>query len=817
MVRRQPSSAMLQNYFKIALRNLFKFKGYTAINIGGLAIGVAACLLILQYVNEEFSVDQHHQNAHNIYRVDTEFTIDDQDFKSSSTPSPLAKAMQEDFPEVIQTARVNKIPNVTKWLLKYDDEAFFETNGIFADSTLFEVLTFDFLKGDKTTALNQPFSVVLSKKVAQKLFGNDEPIGKTIEIGSSWGNNEYKVTGVFDKNKYSSHLAGNFYVSAMSGNIGRRYYRLQEWGGNNLFYTYITLQEGTKKEDLDAKLPAWLDKYAGERLKELGMGKKHYLTPVTDIYLRSESSNWFGKKGNITFLYLLMSVAGFILLIACINFMNLATAKATLRAKEVGVRKVVGASRGMLIKQFMSEAFLYSTLAVVFAYVLSELFLPFFNQMVGKEMTGQLNNNSSIIAYLIGFILVTTLVAGSYPALYLSSFSPSKIFKNNFSNKISSQQIRRGLVVLQFIISIALIQGILVINEQMKFISQQNLGFNPEAKIILPINTQEVYEEIIPLKNELLKNSQIKQVATTSDYADGSNMESYFFFKEGQNSNQGFHCLMTAVTPEYMEMMDFQLIKGRFFNPNRLADTINTAIISEKMVHGMGFTIDNVIGQKVLYEWDGVSYPKEVIGVVKDFHAGSLHYEIQGQIFEWNPDYANYIVAEVQTKNLPSVLKSMKQTWSNIHPEVPFEYHFLEAQLQKNYEADQRMNTLIFWGTMLAIFISCLGLLGLAAFAAERREKEIGIRKILGASITNIVSMLSKDFVKLILIALALATPIAWYAMNNWLQNFHYHIDMPWWSYALAGVLAIIVALATIGFQSLKAARLNPVESLRNE
>lgn len=809
---------MLQNYFKIAFRNLLKFKGYTAINIGGLAIGVTACLLILQFVTSEFNVDQHHANAENLYRVDTEFFIGDRQWKSSSTPPPIAKRMQADFPEVIKSARVYKVPDVTKWLLKYENQAFFERNGIFADSTLFEVLTFEFLQGDKTTALDEPFSVVISKEIAKKLFGEADPMGKTIEINSSWGENEYKITGVFDRNKYASHLAGNFYVSGMSGNIGRRFHRLQEWGGNNLYYTYIQLQDGVTEEAVEAKIPDWLESHAGERFRELGMHKKHYLTPITDIYLYTGSGNWFGKKGSITFLYLLMSVAAFIILIACINFMNLATAKATLRAKEVGVRKVIGASRGMLIKQFMSEALVYSSLAVVFAYVFSELLMPLFSQMVDKDLTQQSLDTSTVLGWLFGFILLVTLVAGSYPALYLSSFSPSKIFKNDFGNKLSSTQIRKGLVIIQFIISIALIQGILVINEQMNFISQRNLGFNPEAKIVFPVNTYEVFTRINPLRNELMKNNQINEVTATSDHANGSNMESYFYFKEGQTPDEGFHSLVTYATPEYMKMMDFELIKGRFFDRKRLADTTRTAVISEMTMHGMGFTLDSVIGQKIFMEWEGDRLEREIIGVVKDFHTGSLHYEIQGQIFDWSPDrIRNYIIASVSTENIPSLLKSIEQSWQKVNPDVPFESYFLDADLQKNYEADQRMNALIFWGTMLAIFISCLGLLGLAAFAAERREKEIGIRKILGASIVNIVSMLSKDFIKLVVIALVLATPIAWYGMNNWLQNFHYRIEMPWWSYALAGILAIVVAMGTIGFQSLRAASVNPVDSLRNE
>lgn len=808
---------MLQNNIKIAFRNLRKFKGYAAINIAGLAIGVATCLLILQFVTDEMSFDKHHSNAENIYRVDTHFFLGDQNHKSSSSPSPLAVAMQKDFPEVEAAARICKVPDVDKWLLKYEDQAYYEKIGVFADSNLFEILTYDFLKGDKTSALNQPFSVVISDKVAEKLFGDAEPLGKTIEINSSWGDNDYQITGVFDSQKYRSHLDVSLFISGMSGNIGRRYYRLQEWGGNNLFYTYIQLKDGTNPDEFEAKIPEWLDGYAGERLKELGMHKEHYLNPITDIYLRSESGNWFGGTGDISFIYILMIVAAFILLIACINFMNLATAKATLRAKEVGVRKVTGATRGMLIQQFMSEAWVYATIAVVFAYVLGELALPIFNQLVDKNLTLQMWD-INVLGWLLAFMVFTTLLAGSYPALYLSSFSPVKIFRSNFGNKLSSKQIRKGLVVLQFIISIALIQGILIINEQMNFISNKNLGFNPEAKIVLPISTFEVYQQYEPLRNELLKNNQIREIAAGNSYPGEINLESYFFFKDGQTPDEGFHAYNCSVTPEYMEMMDFELVQGRFFDPNRLADTNRTVVISEATVKGMGFDKDNVLGQKVNMEWRGNKRSWEVIGVIKDYHATSLHKSIKGQVFDWNPSWMHsYIIASVETKNIPKLLQSMESTWTKINPEAPFQFTFMEDRLQQNYIADQRMSGLIFWATLLAIFLSCLGLLGLATFAAERREKEIGVRKVLGASTPQIIALLSKDFVKLVLVALIIAIPLSWYGMNLWLDDFAYRIDIQWWVFALSGVFAVGIALLTVSFQSFKAALANPIESLRSE
>lgn len=809
---------MLKNYFKIAFRNLWKSKGYASINILGLAMGVTTCLLILQFVGDELSFDQHHVDSENIYRVDTEFLIENQRRKSGSTPSPLAAAIKKDFPEVLESTRIYRAPGVDKFLLKFENQSFFEKQGIFADSNFFEVLTYEFVEGNKTTALDQPFSIVLSDEISKKLFGENNPIGKTIQVNSSWGENDYQVTGVFDKEKYQSHLEGDFYISGTSGNIGRRFHNLQEWGGNNLFYTYVKLQKGTNPETLTSKLPTWLDGYAGNRLKELGMSKAQYLTAVGDIYLRSEGGNWAGGRGDITFIYILIIVAVFILLIACINFMNLATAKATIRAKEVGVRKVMGATRTVLTKQFMTEAFVYVSIAVVIAYIVSLIAMPAFNQLTGKELSLTFFNDFKILFWLVGFILITTFVAGSYPALYLSSFNPVKIFRKDFGKKVSSKQIRQGLVVFQFCISVALILGILVIHQQMEFIKNKNLGFSPEAKLVVPLNTSEAYNNYVPMRNVLLKNNQIHEIGAASSYPGETNLETYFYFKDGQTAKEGFHAFNNVVTPEFMEMMNFELVAGRQFDPSRFADTLNSAVISETAMRGIGFNLDNVLGQNIHSEWQGEKVSLNVIGVIKDYHASSLHNKIQGQVFEWRPQsQTNYMVASVATTDLPKLLTEIKNTWSQFNLSDPFEFQFMEDRLQQNYVANQRMSQLILWGTLLAIFISCLGLIGLSTFAAERRKKEIGVRKVLGASILNIVGLLSRDFLKLVLIALVVALPLSWYGLNQWLNSFAYRIEIGWAVILLASLSAIGIVFITVGVQSAKAALNNPVESLKNE
>lgn len=809
---------MWYNYIKIALRGLKKFKGYASINIFGLAIGLACCLLIIQYLRDEWTIDKHHAHSGQLYRVVTEFIIGNSIDATATTPSPLAQAIRTDFPEVVQSARLIKAPGVDKYLLKYEDRAYFEPKGIYADSTLFQLFTYDFVAGDPLHALDQPNSVVLSTTIAHKLFQEENPIGQSIKIESHWGNEFFEVTGVFESSTYSSHLDADFFLSMNSGALGRRFYRLQEWGGNNLFYTYLRLQPGTDAATLEAKLPTWLESYAGERLRQMGFRKRHFLEPMEDIYLYSDVALQPGPTGDIAYFYILGSIALFVLLIACINFMNLATAKATVRSQEVGVRKVIGATRSTLFGQFMSEAFVYTLLAVSIAFLVAELLLPVFNQMLGKELGLNVLKDPAVLFILCGFVVLTTLVAGSYPALYLSSFQPMKIFRGSFNDRFSAQNIRKGLVVLQFIISVALIQGVIVINEQMRYIKNKNLGFNPQQKILVPLNSPNAYDNFYTLKEEILGDSRVIDASAVSSYPGSINFEDMIMFGEGKTAEEGHQGYMTFIEPNYLDLMEFELLEGRLFSYEHLSDTLNSVIVNEKLAQDLGYTPETAVGHKMYYEWSERRYDFTIVGVVKDFHAKSLHDPIEGQSFLFRPNDAhNYLIAKVESADLPGLLTSMEASWKQVNPEEPFQYYFLDRQLQQNYQSDQQLGRLILWGTFLAIFISCLGLLGLVTFAAERRLKEIGVRKVLGASVANIIGLLSKDFLYLVFIALLIASPLAWYAMNRWFQNFHYHVDMPLWAYLVGGVLAIMIALLTTFWQGLKAARVNPIKSLRTE
>ncbi|MEM6316020.1 MAG: ABC transporter permease [Bacteroidota bacterium] len=808
------------NYLKIAFRNLIRFRGYTLINMLGLTLGLVACLLIFRYIGDEWSVDQHHLDKENIYRISSESSLRNERSEGGRTPSPLAKALQADFPEIEASARICQVFDVEKFLVNYNNQAYFEERVVFADSNFFELLTYEFLQGDRNTALDQPFSVVLSSAMAKKLFGKDNPIGETIEISSHYGGQkDYQVTGVLNDQKYRSHIEGDFFISARSGAIGKAYFDLQEWAGLNLFYTYVRLRPETNVAALTAALPNWLEGYAGDRFREFGIQRTYSFTPISDVYLKAAGANIFGPKGNDTLLYILAGIATFILLIACINFMNLATAKASLRTKEVGIRKAVGADRSMLIQQFMSEAFLYAFLAVVLGCFSAELLLPTFSALFGQSFTDTSLLKWEVVPWLLGFVFVTTLVAGTYPAFYLSSFSPATIFKNSTGPKGNTRNVRRTLVAIQFIISIGLIQGVLVMQQQMDFIQNKSLGFNPEAKIVLSLNTDEANQNYSTLRNTLLENGQVEEVGAASGYPGEPNGGTFFYYKDGQMPDEGFLCVNSTVTPEFMQVMDFELVTGRLFDPNRFADTTTKAVITEKTMHGLGMTADNVLGQTIYINFEQGEQPGfEIIGVIKDYHDVSLHQEMQGQVFDWSPQWPTpYVVASVKTENVSSLLADMEQSWQRVNPNEPFEFQFLEDRLQQNYEADQRLSQLIVWGTLLTIFISCLGLFGLITFAAERRGKEISIRKVLGASVPSIVALLSRDFIQLVLLALLAAAPISWYVMQQWLDGFAYHIDVTYWTVVVAGLFAVLITLLTIGFQSVKAATVNPIQSLKRE
>ncbi len=797
---------------------MVKNKAYTSINICGLAIGITCFLLIAQYLRQEYKYDKHHINGQNTYVLATEFSLPGETFNSSVTSPPVAAAIKKDFPEVINSARLANFLEVEKFLLKKEDQSFFEPKGYLADSTFFQILTYDFLYGDPATALNQPFTIVISKTVAKKLFGKEDVYGERMEVSSHFGDFEYKITGVFDDEKYQSYIDAQIFLSMQSGPYVKRFVDMDQWAGVNIFHTYLSMEETASIADFESKLPNWLEKHGGEQLRSFGISKEFFLMPLQDMYFDYPGRRPIGPLGNKTSTIVLGWVAIFLILIACINFMNLTTARATTRAQEVGVRKVIGADKKSLLTQFMSESFLLVFVAVLFGYFLAEISLPFFNEITGKTLDVNLWNDPVLSIGILSLIAFCTIIAGIYPALYLSSFQPVKIFKGNFGNRWSVGSIRKGLVVFQFIISIALIQSVLVVNEQLNFLQNKDLGFDKKQKIFLPLNTSNSNANNSILKSALLQNSEIQYAGATDEYPGGNSYNGLLFYPEGSAPTDNVSAAVCDIDPGFCEVMNYKLLKGRLFSEDRIADTVRSVVINESMVYDLGFDLDNAVGKTIQWDWDGITYDQNIIGVIQDFHYISLYQEVGNFIMAWDPNTPrSYMAISTNTSNINNLLVDIEQTWTKINPNEPFDYFFLDEKLQQTYSADQRIANVIMSFAILIIFIACMGLIGLAAFAAERRTKEIGIRKVLGASFMNILILLSKDFLFLVGVALIIASPIAYYFMDNWLENFAYAIKLQWWMFLVAGLISLAIALFTISFQSIKAAIVDPIQALKTE
>jgi putative ABC transport system permease protein len=818
---------MLKNYLKIAWRNLLSSKLFSSINVFGLSVGMTCCMLLLLYILSETSFDKHQEHVDDLYLLRSEnIQSSGEKMDNPRAPALYAQAIKSEFPEVAQVTRLWQNFLEDKTLLKTavpgkPEKSFYETKGIHVDSTFFDVFTYHFVEGDAKTSLNDPNSVVLSEDVAHKLFGEESALNQTIRIGGRSGNNEdFKVTGVFRDESDRSHIDARYFVSIHSGWVGD-YLRQPDldFSHNNMFYTYLQLKPGTSAEKFSKKLPSFIDKYARKDLKIAGFEKKLALLPVKDIHLFSLIDNIVTPTTSTTYLYVLASIALFTLLIACINFMNLATARSAKRAGEVGMRKVMGAGQKGLIGQFLGESMVLTFFALILAIGFVVLFLPAFNQLSDKTLRIEALFQPKIVLAFIGLALITGVLAGSYPAFYLSVFNPLDVIKGKFVNSVSATTLRRGLVVFQFVISIGLIVATMVIQGQIKFMREQPLGFTKDQQIVIAFRSKEARQAYTALRNEMLENNQISAASGTSYYPGILNPSDMAVFLPGQSVNEDGLVKTNAVAADFMKTMDFKLAAGRMFSADFPADTNNKIIVNEATLRKFAIPLDKAIGQKLNFDMEENAIGSlEIIGVVKDFHFEDLHKTIEPYAFFLNADTNfNYMIAHVNTNDVSKVLPFLQAKWKALIPDEPFSYTFLNEDFQRNYAADARTSRIVNAFTLISILISCLGLFGLAAFAAQQRIKEIGVRKVLGASIPSIVALLSRDFIKLVIISILIATPLTWYVMEKWLQDFAYSIKMEWWMFALAGILAIGIAIITVSSQAIKAALTNPVKSLKSE
>lgn len=817
---------MFKNYLKIAWRNLLSSKLFSFINVFGLSVGMTCCMLLLLYILSETSFDKHQEHVDDLYLLRSEnVQSNGEKMDNPRAPAPYAQAVKAEFPEVVQVTRLWMNFLEDKTLLKIaqpgkQEKAFYETKGVHVDSTFFDVFTYQFVEGDAKTSLNDPHSVVLSEEVAQKLFGKESALNQTVRIGGRSGNNEdFKVTGVFKSESARSHIDARYFVSIHSGWVGD-YLRQPnlDFTNNNMFYTYLRLKPGTSAEKFGAKLPSFIEKYARKDLRIAGFDKKLHLLPVRDIHLFSLIDKIVTPTTSTTYLYVLASIALFTLLIACINFMNLATARSAKRAAEVGIRKVMGAGKSGLVGQFLGESMVLTFLALVLAIVSVIVFLPFFNQLADKTLNiFELFKPEIALAFIV-LALLTGLLAGSYPAFYLSVFNPLDVIKGKFVNSVSATTLRRGLVVFQFVISIGLVVATMVIQQQIKFMRDQPLGFTKDQQIVIPFRSQEARRTYTALRNEMLQNNQITDAAGTSYYPGILNPSDMSVFLPGQSVNDDGLVKTNGVSADFMKTMDFKMTAGRMFSVEFPADTNNKIVVNEATLRKFAIPLDKAVGQKLNFNMgeEGIG-SLEIVGVVKDFHFESLHKVIEPYAFFLNNRNFNYIVAHVNTKDVSKVLPFIEAKWKTLVPDEPFSYTFLNEDFQTSYSADARTARIVNAFTVISILISCLGLFGLAAFAAQQRIKEIGVRKVLGASVGSIVTLLSGDFMKLVLVSLVIATPLTWYVMSKWLQDFAYSISIEWWMFVLAGILAVVIALITVSSQAIRAALSNPVKSLKSE
>lgn len=807
---------MLRNFIKIALRNIGRNKVFSFINIVGLSVGVAGCLMLMLYIQDELQYDKHHKDKDRLYRITSAFSFED--FKPvGRTSPPIAWGIKDEIAEFETVTRITKPPGTTLNLIRYEDNKFYEENGYVADSTLFDIFTYELVEGNNRKALTHANSVVISEQLAIKLFGQEPALEKVININQGGPSADFKVTGVF-KNNRNSHLNANFFVS-MSSSGWAEYIRkddvVDEWAGQNFMYSYVKLRPGASLPDVAAKVNTVYQKKGAEDLKALGMTKKLGLEPVKDIYMYSATDE---QTPRIVYVYVVSSIAIFILLIACINFINLSTAKATQRANEVGLRKTLGANRTSLVRQFLSETMVIVFLAILISCIIVQIGLPAFNQLTGKSIHFQTTNLYFITAVLFCITIITGVTAGSYPAFYLSSFQPASILRSKFVLQTTNSLLRRSLVVFQFVIAITLVCGMIIVSRQLTFMQERNLGFNPSHKIILPLRTQAAQDNYIPLRNELQKIGGVKAVTATT-FIPGSKVFSDFgLYPQGSSMEKAVLIRTNWVEPNYLDFLGIKIIAGRNFPETRSSESWNKIIVNREAAKRLGFSPQDMAGETLYFDWQGERYGFEVIGVMEDYHQLSVKEAIYPLAFRVNekPQHA-FMIVDTESHSLAQTLTSFEQTWKSMNPDTPFEYNFLEEHLQQQYESDRKIALVIKIFTIIAMIISCLGLYGLSTYMAERRFKEIGVRKVLGASVNQIVTMMSGEFIKLILIAFVIAVPLSFYTMMQWLEGFAYRISPDVTVYILAGCIALFIAIVTISFESIRAALGNPANALRNE
>ncbi|WP_128546381.1 ABC transporter permease [Larkinella soli] len=808
---------MLQNYLKIALRNLRRQKAFTAINVVGLAIGLATCIVMMLYVRDELSYDRYHEKADRIVRVVTRGMMGDQSLNMSFVGPPVARDLKREFPEILAAVRLR---DYGSQFISYGTNSFKEESFFGADSTFFQLFSIPVRKGNPDKALSAPNAIVLTETTARKYFGAQDPIGKVLLLGQE--KEPLQVTAVMADVPANSH----FHFNALISLNGSKEAGGQEWLNNANFNTYLLLPEQYDYRKLEAKLHGVTEKYVGQDLKKfMGITLKQFreagnefglgLQPLTDIHLHSGPVQGLEPNGDIRNVYVLTAIALFMLLIACVNFMNLSTATASGRAREVGVRKVLGSVRGQLQLQFLVESVLLAVVALGLALMLVQGSLPVFNQLTEKALSLAVGSNPLLGPGLLAGAVGVGLLAGSYPAFYLSSFRPVAVLKGRVVGGRSGVTLRSGLVVFQFFISITLIIATVVAFRQHRFLFSREMGFERDQVLVIQDSYMLGRNEAV-LREKLLQNPRVSRISVSGFVPVGPTFNNNSSLSPKDDPNKGIVTRLFNVDVDYIPTLGMRLVQGRNFSTDFPTDS-SAVILNETGARAYGWP-KQAVGKEILRIVDekGTKQAFRVIGVVKDFHFESLRQRI-GPLMMFLGGNTGSLLVKLKAGNVAEVLPSIKREWEALSPAAPFRYSFLDERFEQSFRQEQKTSEVLTLFAGLTVFIACLGLFGLATYTAEQRRKEIGVRKVLGASVSGIVALLSGEFLKLVGIAIALAVPLAWFAMSRWLNDFAYKVPLDWWVFALAGAVAILIALITVSFQSIRAALTNPVQSLRSE
>jgi putative ABC transport system permease protein len=815
---------MLRNYIIIGLRLLVKNKVFSLINILGLSTGIACCILITLYIQDEFNYERGFNEHEKIFRINTTFIKEGNEENSPYTSPAIAPGLAQALPEIEIETRTLQPPGVEQHIIRYGDKTFFEKNALLVDSTFLKVFPYKLSEGDPKTALDAPSSVLISEKLANTIFGKNNALDEVLIINSGTSADTFRITGVVSRPAFPSHVDADIYMCMKSNGWGEWALAQTTWANNNMLGSYLKLKDPTTYKNVEAKFPQFMETHAGAELKASGRQKILKLQALDDVRLYSDIRKGSASKdtGSITYVYIIGTIGIFILLLACINFMNLTTAKSAQRASEVGIRKSMGAFRSNLVRQFLGESFIIVSFALIVSFIMVLLVLPIFNSIMQKELNLNANNLPFIIIATVLICLFTGLIAGSYPAFFLSSLKPTQVLKGKSLNRDGSQALRKSLVVFQFVITITLISSIVIIQQQLKYIQTKALGFDSDQVIMIPLRTQQASQQYTALKESFAQLGGVTEVSGTNSIPSTPLFSDWLVYKQGSTNDQSIKHDIVRVDQDYFKVLNINLIAGRDFvvdQDNLPTDTINPTkiIVNEASLVAFNIPLDKAVGSSIYFEPSAERYEFSIIGVVKDFHQFSLHQKIEPMIFmlPGNRNYFPYLAASIKMDSYQQITEGMKKIWDQRINNAPFESIFLNENIKKLYSAEARTSTMLTISTTIALLISCLGLYGLSVYVAERKTKEIGIRKVVGASVESIITMLSKEYIKLIVISFAISIPLGYYLMSRWLEGFAYKIEPGISVFVISGVVSFLIAWFTISFESFRAASKNPVDTFR--